>query len=328
MKSGYMQKFITICLSVLVLLACKSKKKDLSGNETVDINDFIEFFQKLPLPYQIADTQINKKLSDSLLISTKILAQFVPDSVYRKDFGKNTSPKFYAIGKIEAEKHETYLLVKGATPSRQVAYVLCFDKNKNYSASMPLVKNNTDRRKSVTGSIDKRYVINTSETYKGSEGEPYYKLNAYVYNNTGVFSLIKIESNEPVVSKEVYNPIDTFQRKHKWSGDYVQDKKNFVSVRDGKGSKKLLFFVHFERKDDCTGELKGEATLVKPDIAQYRQAGDPCVLQLVFSGAKVTLNEIQGCGNYRGIKCIFEGSYIKKKEQVKPKPKAQDKKLS
>src|SRR5690606_25445003 len=98
-KSGIMQKFLTICVAVLVLLSCKSSKKDLSGEEPVDINDFIEFFQELPLPYSIADTQINRKLPDSLLISTKILSQFVPDSVYSRDYGKNTHPKFYALGK-------------------------------------------------------------------------------------------------------------------------------------------------------------------------------------------------------------------------------------
>ena len=323
LKSGIMQKFLTICIAVLVLLACKNKKKDLSGEEPVDINDFIGFFQELPLPYTIADTQINRKLPDSLLISTKILSQFVPDSVYSNDYGKNAHPKFYALGKIEVENNETYLLIKAATLARQMAYILCFDKEKFFKAAMPLVSNNPDRRKSITGSIDKRFVITTNQTHKGSDGQPYYKLNAYVYNSAGVCTLIKIESNEPVVPKEVYNPIDTFPRKHKLSGDYVQNKKNFVSIRDGRGAKKLLFFVHFERKDDCSGELKGEAVLVKPNIAHYRQAGDPCVLQLTFSGNKVTLSELQGCGNYRGIKCIFEGSYTKKKEVVKPKKKVQ-----
>ncbi|HRN56475.1 MAG TPA: hypothetical protein PLL71_08485 [Agriterribacter sp.] len=321
-----MQKFFTICIAVLVLLACKSKKKYLSGEDPVDINDFIGFFRELPLPYAIADTQISRKLPDSLLISAPILNQFVPDTVYSKNYGKNTHPKFYALGKIVTEEKETYLLVKAATLARQMAYVLYFDEDKNFKAAMPLVHNNTGRRASITGSIDRRLVITTREMRKGPGGQQYYKLHAYVYNTAGVFTLIKIESNEPVVPKEVYNPIDTFPRKHKLSGNYVQNKKNFVSVRDGKDAKKLLFFVHFERSDDCSGELKGEAVLVKPNIAQYRQAGDPCVLQLAFSGNKVSLSEVQGCGNYRGIKCIFEGSYMKKKEAVKPKKKAQGEK--
>lgn len=325
-KSGIMQKFLTVCVAVLVLLACKNSKKNLSGEEPVDINDFIEFFQELPLPYTIADTQINRKLPDSLLISTKILNQFVPDSVYSRDYGKNTHPKFYALGKIEAEDKETYLLIKAATQARQTAYIVCFDKEKSFKAAMPLVRNNPDRRKSITGSIDKRLIITKSETQKASDGQNYYKLNAYVYNSAGVFTLIKIESNEPVVPKEVYNPIDTFSRKNKLSGDYVQNKKNFVSIRDGKDAKRILFFVHFERKDDCSGELKGEAVLVKPNVAQYRQTGDACVLQLVFSANRVTVSEVQGCGNYRGIQCFFEGTYLKKKEPSKAKKQNQSKK--
>ncbi|HRP31667.1 MAG TPA: hypothetical protein PKV73_07235 [Agriterribacter sp.] len=321
-----MRKILTICVAVLLLLACKNKKKDLSGEEPVDINDFIAFFQDLPLPYEIADTQISRKLPDSLLISAPILNQFVPDSVYRGDYSKQSKPKFYAIGKIEVEKQETYVLVKAATLSRQMAYLLCFDKDKNFKAAMPFVRNHSDRNKFVTAGIDRRLVISERQTYKGANQQEYYKLNAYVYNSAGMFTLIKIESNEPVVPKEVYNPIDTFQRKHKLSGDYLQNKKNFVSVRDGKGAKKLLFFVHFEKKDDCTGELKGEAVLVKPNIAEYRQPGDPCVLELVFTGNKVTLRELQGCGNYRGIHCIFDGSYVRKKEVAKSRKDTNKKK--
>ena len=114
-------------------------------------------------------------------------------------------------------------------------------------------------------------------------------------------------------SKNVYNPIDTLTQKDKLSGDYIKNSRNFVSVRDGKNARKFLFFVHFETDDDCSGELKGEATLIKPNLAQYRKVGDACVLRLLFSGNKVTLIEEQACGNYRGIKCSFDGTYTKKK---------------
>ncbi|MCC6286322.1 MAG: hypothetical protein IT249_00410 [Chitinophagaceae bacterium] len=319
-----MQKLIGICLVLLVcFVACKSKKKDLSGEEPVTVEDFIGFFQEVSLPYNIADTQISKKLPDSLLISQKVFKQFVPDTVITNDYGKKSFPKLYALGKITDNDKETYVLVKAATAEKQVGYILCFDKDNIFKAAMPLVRNNPDRNKSITGSIDKKLTITTSEKHKVPDGQNLYKLNAYVYNNVGVFTLIKIESNEVVVPKEVYNPIDTFARKHKLSGDYIVNKKNFVSVRDGRDEKRLLFFIHFEiGKDGCTGELKGEAVLVKPNIAQFRQVGDPCILQLSFSGNKVTLNEVQACGNYRGIKCAFEGVFLKKKEPVAIKKKA------
>lgn len=311
-----MQKLIGICLVLLVCFtACKSKKKDLSGEEPVTVEDFIGFFQEVSLPYNIADTQINKKLPDSLLISEKIFKQFIPDSVLKNEYTQKVSPKLYALGKISDEDKETYVLVKAATAEKQVGYILCFDKDNIFKAAMPLVRNNPDRNKSVTGSIDKKLTITTSERRKAPNGQNLYKLNAYVYNNVGVFTLIKIESNEVVIPKEVYNPIDTFAKKHKLSGDYILNKKNFVSVRDGRNEKRLLFFIHFEKgKDECTGELKGEAVFIKPNIAQFRQVGDPCILQLSFSGNKVTLSEVQACGNYRGIKCAFDGTYVKKKE--------------
>ena len=49
-------------IPVFSLLACNSKKKlSLSGEEPVDIKDFIESFQPLDLPYQVADTSVSKK---------------------------------------------------------------------------------------------------------------------------------------------------------------------------------------------------------------------------------------------------------------------------
>lgn len=315
-----MRKYLTIVVAIIVLAGCETRKKNLSGEDPVDINDFIAFFQELSLPYSIADTQISRKLPDSLLISTKILAQFVPDSMYNRDYKKNEQPKFYAIGKIANKDNETYLLIKAATLAKQMAYVLCYDKNRQFKAVMPLLNNNPARRTSLNGSIDKNLIITTRQTYKSTKGEEqYYRLKAYVYNSAGLFNLIKIESNEPVVPKEVYNPIDTFSKKNRLSGEYIQDKRNFVSIRDGQTGKKIRFFIHIEKEKDCTGELKGEAVMVKPNVAQYKQAGGNCVLKLIFDKNKVSVYEEKGCGNFRGIQCVFEGSFVKQKDRVKSK---------
>lgn len=315
-----MRTLFAISVVFILLAACKSGKKSLSGEDPVTIDDFIEFFREIELPYTIADTQINRKLPDSLIISPKIFAQFVADSVYKNDYGTHADPKLYALGKISNGDKETYLLVKAATPEKQIGYILCFGPDKTFKASMQLVKNNPDKKKSITGSIDKRYTITTSQTSRGADGVNYYKLNAYVYNTAGVFTLIKIESNEPVVAKDVYNPIDSLPAQHKLSGDYVQDKKNFVSIRDGKDDKRLLLFIHFDSgKEECYGEIKGEAVLGKANTYYYRQVGDACVLELNFSNNKVTLREEQACGNYRGIKCTFSGTYTKKKPATNKK---------
>ncbi len=289
----------------------------MAGDEAVTVADFIDFFPELTLPYAMADTQINRKLSDSLLIDHKVIDQFIPDSMYKKDFGTNL-PKFYALGKI-GDKQKTMLLIKAATQEHQIGYITVFTQEDIFTGSMPFVRNNRDKKKAVKGSISKRLTITTTETILAG-ATPYYKLHEYMYNDAG-FTLIKIESNEPLVPQEVYNPIDTLPQTREHSGDYIKDKKNFVSIRDAENERKSLFFIHFDRGDECSGEIKGEATWIKPNVAQFRQTGNACILEMSFGKNGVTLREEQACGNYRGLKCEFSGTFTKKKAKVESKPK-------
>src|SRR5688572_33066784 len=91
------------CLLVAIcfLTGCGNKKKpSLSGTDEVVISDFIESFELAKPPIEIADTALNKKEKDSLLIGNTIFAQFVPDSVLIKVLGKNAKPKIYMGKKI------------------------------------------------------------------------------------------------------------------------------------------------------------------------------------------------------------------------------------
>lgn len=311
-----MKKLLFCGLVVLLLSACKSGKKSMAGDEMVTVNDFIDFFEELTLPYAMADTQINRKLADSLLIDQKVLAQFVPDSMYQKDFGEAV-PKFYALGKI-TDKGKTFILIKAATQEHQIGYITAFDKDNVFAVSMPFVRNNRDRKKSLRGSVSKRLTVTTTETTLAAGIAQYYKLHEYMYNDAGGFVLIKIESNEPVIPEEVYNPIDTLPQTREHSGDYIKDKKNFVSIRDGQNEKRSLFFIHFDRGEECSGEIKGEATWIKPNVAQFRQTGNACILEMSFGKNGVTLREEQACGNYRGLRCEFSGTFAKKKTQKEP----------
>jgi hypothetical protein len=118
---------------------------------------------------------------------------------------------------------------------------------------------------------------------------------------------------------ELINPIDTFSRKQKNTADYGAGKTSLISFRDAKKSDRLNFFIHFEKNNgDCTGELRGEAMIKSPTIAEYREGGDPCVLQFRFTSSSVIIKELEGCGSRRGLRCSFDGSYPRKKE-VKPK---------
>jgi hypothetical protein len=81
-----------------------------------------------------------------------------------------------------------------------------------------------------------------------------------------------------------------------------------------------------KNEGDCIGELKGELDLIKPNLAQYRKADDHCVLEFSFTNNSVTVRELEACGNHRGIKCVFDGSFPRKKDSrktaVKPGKKA------
>jgi hypothetical protein len=139
------------------------------------------------------------------------------------------------------------------------------------------------------------------------------------------FILIMTDALDDKVT-ELINPIDTFSRKNKLSGDYSSGKTNLISIRDGRKPDRLSFFIHFEKNNgSCNGELKGEAIIRSANLAEYRLNGDPCVLQFKFTSSAVNVKEIEGCGVHRGLRCAFDGSYSKKKEP-KPKPKTVTKK--
>src|SRR6185503_13844343 len=88
-------RYHLLLIVLILMLACKSKKTNLSGEDPVEVGDFIDFFPDVKLPFMVADSNLLKKENDSLLISYKVFSQFVPDSVTTKIFGKNGRPKIY-----------------------------------------------------------------------------------------------------------------------------------------------------------------------------------------------------------------------------------------
>ncbi len=320
-QSTPMNRLLYLIIGLVLLASCKNSKPDISGEEPIEITDFITSFPDVTLPYSASDTGIIKKLSDSIKINAKIVKQFVPDSIYAGDFAKGVNPSFYMLGKTAVKGGESYLFLKVVAGNKAVGYVLSYDKDNFFRAAMPFVFSSADRNIKFEGGMDRRHSVTRNRIRKGKDGQLIYNKNVYVYNTAGTFTLIMNESNETVEEKEIYNPIDTLARKFPRSGDYVKNKKNFVTVRDGNKQGQLLFFIHFEESEgECEGELKGVADLIKPNVALYRKSDDHCELEFTFTNTGVKVSELQGCGNHRGVKCSFDGSYVKRKP-VKSKSK-------
>jgi len=313
------RKLLYILIVVGLMIGCKGKKKpSLSGEDPVDVSDFIEFFQPLQLSYTINDSVLNKKEKDSLLISYKVFTQFVPDSVIGKVFGKGVKPKIYPLGRVEVSNVATFLFVKGVSNSKKATYILAFDKKNIFQSALTGLRNDITTPGSRTLSIDRRYTITWAISRKNKDGTTSDGRDVYSYSpESKQFTLVMTDALEDKAT-ELINPIDTLARKHKWSADYVSGKMNMVSIRDGRKNDRLTFFIHFEKNNgECSGELKGEAIIKSNNSAEYHEDGDPCVLKFTFSSSSVTLNEQEGCGAHRGLRCSFNGSFPKKK-YVKP----------
>jgi hypothetical protein len=314
-----MKKYIVLLPFLLLLIACKQKKTSLKDGEELEVSDFIEFFPPARLPITVADTSLLRKENDSMRIGNTIFSQFVPDSILANDFGKTAKPLLYPLARITEKNKETYLFIKAVQGKKKVAYLATFDQDSRFLSAMPILRNGFDNYKNAYGSLDKKFQITTYREITKANKETGYKKNIYIYNNSAnSFMLILTEPNEDII-ENVINPIDTLPKNNKVSGDYVVNKTNFISIRDGKDPSHISFFVHFEKDNaTCNGELKGAARFISPTVAQFKESGNPCTIQFDFKGNIVTMKEMEGCGSYRDIKCFFDGKYSRQKVS-KPK---------
>ena len=310
-----MPRFIIICFCCFVLFSCKDEKVSLAGNEPVDAKDLVAAFPALKLSYKVADTNM-VKVADTTTISYAVFSGIVPDSALVHLLGKNASKsKIKPVGKIEKE-NETYLLAELTQNKKTTLAVFLVDKKFTYLTSLVLLTQDVKDGylHSVNITSEPTFIV-SKEKYNAKE--LLYTRNGYAYNNgSAEFITVMNDSNEDLKRiNEIINPIDTFARVNKLSGDYVQDKKNYISVRDGSNTNKYLFFIHFEKNDgDCTGELKGVMTMTDATHGFFKESGDPCEMDFTFGLNNITVKERGNCGNHRGIKCFFNDTYRKKKE--------------
>jgi hypothetical protein len=311
-----LRKYILLFIALALLAGCKHKKKpSLSGDEPVEVSDFLGSFREVKLPFQFGDTLLSKKDNDSLRISYNVFTQFVPDTSVSMIFGKGAKPKFYPIGKMTAPKQEIYLFAKGVSGDKKIALIACFDKKQQFIAVMPLLHPDESASTKQISGMDKTLSIFKTVQRKNADGTISEGKDVYILDKEAKNFMLIVTDELDEKPRELINPIDTLPRKNKLSADYATGKTDLVSVRDGRRPDRVRFFIHFEKNNHaCTGELKGEAILRSPVMAEYRTGSDPCILQLSFTSYSVTVKEIEGCGSHRGLHCVFEGTYPRKKE--------------
>ncbi len=297
-----------------MLAACKGgDKKEEKKDDAASSQNFKDLFTKGSVPYQLSDTALVRN-TDTTSLPSSAISSLIPDSIKRTCFGKATGIKYTPLVKLMQKDKEGYYLLKAASGVKKAVFILVFDAKDNFKSSYPFLLPDADPATSQVTTIDKNFTITKSIVQRSGaevtgEGKEVVAYDAA----TGSFSLIMTDvlNDNPA---EIINPIDTFAKTNKWAGDYKLNKKNIVSVRDGRHANQLLVYIHTENEaGDCKGELKGEFLLTSGSLAVYRLGGDPCVLDLNFSGNTVSIKEESGCGNHRGLDCPLSGTFTKKK---------------
>lgn len=309
-----MKTWLSLFTLCFVLFSCSEKKIDLSGDVPVKTSDFIAAFPILKLPFSVADTNINKS-ADTVTLGYKLLQQFFPDSVLSSLTPQPKKTIIHPVGIFEKEK-ENYLLLTMATQKKSTKLVVFVtDKKYKFLSAKEILATGLDETYIHSVSINREPTFLISREKSGKDNQLLFTRIGWVYTRSAGFMVVVNDSNEGAIKSTIINPIDTLARTFKYSGDYGNDRKNFISIRDGKKPGVYLFFIHFEKEEGtCIGELKGEMKMNNPSTALYKGNGDPCIIDFSFEGNQISLKEQGSCGNHRGIRCFFDDTFYKKKE--------------
>lgn len=315
-------RFCTLALVIVLLTSCGKKKKTMAGEDEVNIQEYIEFFPEVTLPFSYSDSALYAPTHDSLLISPEIFNEFTPDSVLAENYGAD-QPKLYAIGKFKDKDGYTYLMSKAATEKLKVMYITAYDNKNAFVAALPVMKSKANKEVAVTVTINKLFNIYKKSKKVLPNGIEITGDDVYVLSGAAR-KFILVMTDLLGDEAELINPIDTLGTTFKYAGDYGVGARNIISVRDDIRPGRVQLFIHLEEKNsDCKGELMGEGIITSDNTVEYRQAGDPCVLELKFQKNSVTLNEVRGCGSRMGaLDCTFNGTYPKKKKEQQPSDKS------
>jgi len=306
---------------VCLMIACSEEKPDFTGNTPIKINNFNKIFKTAVLPVIISDTNLNR-ITDTLSIGRKALVQFVPDSVVEFIISKKDKKAvLHPIFKIEKEQ-EYYLLFRVQHATNFEICIIVFSKKNKYLGYKVITdfkdENKGSRHYGKVLSINKEPSFLVEENKMSTDNSLTYEKKGWAYIDSS-FRLIYFDSNKKPENSKVINPLDTLQMNNPFSGDYGNDAKNFISIRDYAVPNKYQFFLHFEKNNgDCVGELKGLMSFTK-NSAIYSEKGDACIIHFKIEGNQITMKEDGNCGNHRNMSCYFNDSYDKKRKPKKKK---------
>lgn len=308
-----MKRILTFAFITVIFFCCKNSSNE---NKPFTAEDFLKYYKPLTLPASISDLGLTN-FGDTLTITNAVFTSIIPDSAVQRVL--SSEPSKYIIhpaGSIHS-KTADYLITKFISGKIIKLVVFVLDDKHKYKAALFLLDNRSADKYHYSVSItnEPAFIIRKEKT--GDDNEILYSRNGYSYNaSTNFFAEVMNDSNEDKLSA-VINPVDTFAQSNKLSGDYITDKKNFISVRDGKNANTYIFFIHFEKDNGtCTGELKGEMNLTTENNAVYQESGDPCVIRFKFFNSVIKVKEEGNCGNYRGITCPFDFTFKKQKNKT------------
>ncbi|MDB5230323.1 MAG: hypothetical protein JWN76_1128 [Chitinophagaceae bacterium] len=304
-------------LIMLMVVSCKSKNSNEQG-AAITTENLVQSYKDLKLPAEISDSAL-KQRADTTTIPLAAFTGYVPDTVLAL-FNGSGKAIFHPLGKIQ-KKLETYLLTTIVEPGKKISLV-CFviTKKNKYRTHLLLINGNNRDNYTYTVNITGEPTFVVGRQKGGANNQVFYSKNGFAYNRdaNGFINVMSDSNEDGSKSNSVVNPIDTLAHNNHYSGDYVKDENNYLSIRDGRNDKNYIFFIHFIKNNgECTGELKGDIDLATSNKGLYKVGGDPCIIDFNFGGNSVSVKEQGSCGNHRGIKCYFDDTYQKKK-QLKP----------
>lgn len=309
-----MNRLLALLLAMIMLAGCESKQKQTGGDRPLTFADFKALFPEQQVPYKLmADSLRQQRPADSLALKPEVLQQFLSDTLAVEEFPKAGAVRFFSLAHLEGNNLH-YFVVLAADKTTSAAYLCLAEPKGKYLNRVLVAKKSANSREDISFTLDSRYLVKISTEKKLSPSHSALKEDFYTAGADGKLTLIMTNSNEPTTPGQIFNPIDTLPRKHKYAADYTSGDMNIVSIRDGQDPKTFQFFITFSKDNgNCKGELTGVGHFTGANKGEYKDKESSCGIAFQFSSSRVNIREIGGCGAYRGIKCFFEGSFTKKK---------------